>query len=306
MKKLFFLIGILFMFLSVDAQLMQVVETDGDTLLLPVTKITDIRVSGSRPGSVVNMLPGPWQLSGKSYNVTDYVTDLASDNASIGSFVTTAGDTIGLPHTQIVSISKLSSGLLINTNKGSWKATGSSFTDIETFKTSVEAGDRPHRDIVASADVTDFKVDGDINHVTVSGVVVDKSAGAVSGAVDTSFGFKLFDMPAGVKWNPSSGYAIIQIKATTQTADTPDAGIGSGDADGDSQSLLSADATYENILTGQTMADANDTALEVVAASSSVVLTGGAVYFNFADGWAGADADVVVNLTFKIDILFLD
>lgn len=74
-------------------------------------------------------------------------------------------------------------------------------------------------------------------------------------------------------------------------ADTPDLGIGTVVATG-AVAVLSGTATFENILTGQTVS-ACDGTVQMASVASTLTITAAAahsVYLNIADGWAGVDA----------------
>lgn len=114
--------------------------------------------------------------------------------------------------------------------------------------------------------------------------------GSAVGAANLALGVLLYTLPPGV----------ILLKAARQSvgvlgsgalcdADTPDAGIGTTVGSG-AQALLSGVAGAENILTGQTLANCTGTVATAALAATLAIEVAGAktVYFNLADGWAGA------------------
>ena len=94
------------------------------------------------------------------------------------------------------------------------------------------------------------------------------------------------------------------------TADTPEVGIGTTIGTGTEVDLGTIGAATENMMTGTSnaAADCNGTAKVTHVATSLIIATGGdhTVYFNVADGWAGADAaceiagTIVINWTFVV------
>ncbi len=83
----------------------------------------------------------------------------------------------------------------------------------------------------------------------------------------------------------------IKGTAALNVADTPDLGIGTVVATG-AVDVLSGTATFENILTGQTVSACDGTVQMASVASTLTIAAAAAhsVYLNIADGWAGVDA----------------
>lgn len=83
----------------------------------------------------------------------------------------------------------------------------------------------------------------------------------------------------------------IEGTAALNVADTPDLGIGTVVATG-AVAVLSGTATFENILTGQTVSACDGTVQMASVASTLTIAAAAAhsVYLNIADGWAGVDA----------------
>jgi len=106
-------------------------------------------------------------------------------------------------------------------------------------------------------------------------------------------------------------YMSVGLSGVTITNDTPDIGLGTVIASGEI-TTLDGTATFENILTGQTMDDTNGTA-EVKAAGPTAgapleITTAGAhtVHVNLADGWGNnTDASGLLNGTVVIDYTWM-
>ena len=104
-------------------------------------------------------------------------------------------------------------------------------------------------------------------------------------------GYLLYTLPAG-EIIINSAYMSMGMSATTeQIADTPDIGIGTVIGTG-AVATLNTTGTFEDIITGQTAADADGTASVVTtiptAAVPFVIATADAhtIHFNAADTWA--------------------
>lgn len=102
----------------------------------------------------------------------------------------------------------------------------------------------------------------------------------------------IYTFPAGNIIVKSASIALGIIgTASLNAADTPDLGLGTVVATG-AVAVLSGTATFENIMTGQTVSACDNTVqiasvntiLPIAAASAHTV------YLNIADGWAGVDA----------------
>lgn len=105
----------------------------------------------------------------------------------------------------------------------------------------------------------------------------------------------LYTFPAGNIIVKSCSMALGIIgTAALNVADTPDLGLGTVVASG-AVAVLSGTATFENIMTGQTVSACDntvtlagvDTILPIASASAHTV------YLNIADGWAGIDAGML-------------
>ncbi len=102
----------------------------------------------------------------------------------------------------------------------------------------------------------------------------------------------LYTLPAGNVIITRASIALgIEGTGALNAADTPDLGLGTVVATG-AVAVLSGTATFENILTGQTVSACNGTVQLATAASTLTIASAAAhtVYLNIADGWAGIDA----------------
>lgn len=123
-------------------------------------------------------------------------------------------------------------------------------------------------------------------------------------------GYLVYTLPAGA-FTINSAYMSMALSGVTITNDTPDAGLGTVIASG-AVTTLDGTATFENIITGQTMADTNGTAVVAAAwptGSAPLVITAAGahtVYFNMADGWGNnTDASGLLNGTIIINYTYL-
>lgn len=104
-------------------------------------------------------------------------------------------------------------------------------------------------------------------------------------------GYLLYTLPAGEIIIDSSYMSMGMTATTEQIADTPDVGLGTVIGTG-AVATLNTTATFEDIITGQTAADADGTATVVTAIPTAavpfVIATADAhtVHFNVADTWA--------------------
>ena len=139
-------------------------------------------------------------------------------------------------------------------------------------------------------------------------LTVDTTLPAIAGGANLAVGKLLYTLPAG-KWviNASSiNLAITQTQGNI-TADTPDGGLGTTIASG-ANALLSANAAFENIHTGQTFNDCNGTAELKTLGTQLVIETADAhtIHFNVADGWAASgDAAALLTGTVVINATYL-
>lgn len=114
---------------------------------------------------------------------------------------------------------------------------------------------------------------------------------AIAGGANLAVGRLIYTFPAGNIRVLSACFKSVAITQTQGniTADTPDMGLGTVIASG-AVATLDGTATFENILTGQTMADCNGTGKIAAVASTTTIISTAAhtVYLNVADGWAAS------------------
>lgn len=134
--------------------------------------------------------------------------------------------------------------------------------------------------------------------------------GSPTGAAALGFGKLMYTLPAGACNILISKLNVSLACGGTVTADTPKIGMGTVVASG-VVSVLSGTATFQNILTGQTISDVNGTAtVKTLKATSSpfelIVETADVhtIYLNLANTWAGADA-VTATGTITIEYDFI-
>lgn len=122
----------------------------------------------------------------------------------------------------------------------------------------------------------------------------------VGDSENLAVGYKLYTFPAGAIV-VDSAYMAVALTAADATikTDTPDLGIGTVIASG-ANDVLSATATFEDILTGQTASDCNGAVTTKTVAGQVLVIEAASahtVHLNLADGWgnraAGAAAGAV-------------
>ncbi len=137
-------------------------------------------------------------------------------------------------------------------------------------------------------------------------LTVSRTLPAITGGGAQAVGTLLYTFPA----TGTSKIVDVAINlAVTQSegninADTPDTGLGSVVASG-AVSTLDGTATFEDVLTGQTLTDCNGTELKV-----SVSLLSGSLselYFNVADTWAASgDSGASVSGTVEISWIYAE
>ena len=139
------------------------------------------------------------------------------------------------------------------------------------------------------------------NHVTVLTLASVVLTSPVDN-VDTSEGFLIYTLPAGACIIDSAymNMTVTLVAASAQT-DEADIGLGTVLAAG-TTALLSEVATYEDIITGQALADVDETDPIPIAAIPTIgaplfIASGDAhtIHFNCASDWA--DAGAVTSLT---------
>lgn len=144
----------------------------------------------------------------------------------------------------------------------------------------------------ANTGVTAVTYGGGKDFVTVLTVDVTNAVDVADNAA-LADGYLLYTFPAGAIAVKSASMSMALTLAEDTTA-TPDVGVGTVVATG-AVSVLGGTATFENIITGQTAADADGTAtVKTVVNQPLAIEAAGAhtVYFNIAATWAdtaGAD-----------------
>lgn len=132
--------------------------------------------------------------------------------------------------------------------------------------------------------------------------------GNSGGAANLALGKLLYTLPAGAIIVKSAHMSVALTGAgATIDADTPDGGLGTTIGSG-ANALLSATAAFENILTGQTFDNLTATVETKTVGDQVLVIESGSnhtVYFNLADGWAGA-ADITATGTVVIEWVLLN
>lgn len=115
----------------------------------------------------------------------------------------------------------------------------------------------------------------------------------IAGGASLAVGRQIFTFPGGIKILGSSlvGVTLSDTDGNV-TADTPDLGLGTVIASG-AVAVLGGTATFEDILTGQTMDDCDGTP-ETVSVSTELLIQAADshnVFLNVADGWAASGDD---------------
>lgn len=127
-------------------------------------------------------------------------------------------------------------------------------------------------------------------------------------AANLGSGKLLYTLPAGNIVIKSAAMNLgITGTGSTNAADTPDLGIGTVVATG-AVAVLSGTATFENIMTGQTVSACNGTAVVNSVNTILAIATASAhtIYLNIADGWAGADDGMLASGKVIIEWYYLD
>ena len=135
----------------------------------------------------------------------------------------------------------------------------------------------------------------------------DLLVGSAVGAADLAFGVLLYTLPPGAILVKGSRIAIgVKGSGSTCDSDTPDGGLGTTVGSGANALLSAVGAAAENILTGQTFNDCDGAVEEKTVETNLAIEDSGdkTVYFNLADGWAGA-ADFTATGTVTIEWMLL-
>lgn len=116
----------------------------------------------------------------------------------------------------------------------------------------------------------------------------------IAGGANLAVGRQIYTFPpGGIKVLGSSlvGVTLSETDGNV-TADTPDLGLGTVIASG-AVAVLGGTATFEDILTGQTINDVNGTPESVSVSTELLIQAGDShnVFLNVADGWAASGDD---------------
>ncbi len=186
------------------------------------------------------------------------------------------------------------------------RLTGSSIANATVSAVAVldAGGDLITASNVSGASITGVAVkeygDG-FNHVTVL-TCSSIALSAPTDNVDSGEGFLVYTFPAGAIILDSAYMNMSVLLGAPAETDEADIGLGTVIATAGNTALLSHTATFEDIITGQTLADVDDTDPIPIAAIPTVgaplfIASGDAhtVHFNVASDWA--DAGTVTGLT---------
>jgi hypothetical protein len=134
--------------------------------------------------------------------------------------------------------------------------------------------------------------------------ITAKDMEAVAANANESHGVLIYTFPAGTIL-VNQAYMSVGVDGTdsTNNADAPDVGLGTTQGDGAHATLDASGATDEDIITGRAAANCTGTPTVAGLSASTHIASGGAhtVYFNAADGWAGADTMLVIAGTVILD-----
>lgn len=124
----------------------------------------------------------------------------------------------------------------------------------------------------------------------------------VAGGAAEANGVLLYTFPAGVQYKEIVYMDLAVDGPSAVAADTPDCGFGTVKASG-AVALLSGTATFEDLLTGQTMTDTNGTAAiasDLNVDALSAVGAAKTVNFNCADTWAAGGGAITATGKFVV------
>jgi len=136
-------------------------------------------------------------------------------------------------------------------------------------------------------------------------ITVDTTLSTIS-ATTLRVGALVYTFPAGaVDVKATYMSMALTTSGTSNTADTPDIGIGTVIGTGASATLNGG--TMENMISGQAADDCNGTAEVLHQATSLIVATADAhtVYFNAADTWVATDTACGIAGTIIIEWTFV-
>ena len=137
-------------------------------------------------------------------------------------------------------------------------------------------------------------------------ITVDTTLGDIPGGAELSLGKLVYTFPAGAVDVKSTYMSMaLTTSGTSNTADTPDIGIGT--VIGTDTSATLNGGTMENMISGQAANDCNGTAEVLHQATSLIVATADAhtVYFNAADTFVATDTACAIAGTIIIEWTFV-
>ena len=143
-----------------------------------------------------------------------------------------------------------------------------------------------------------------VNHQTV--ITVDTTLGAIASGAH-GYGKLIYSFPDGSVLNVKGTYMSMALTASEVTiaADTPDIGVGTVTATGETGTTLTS--TLDDIMPGQTANDCDGTNEVIESLTALQIATAGGhdVYFNAADTWAGTDTGCAIAGTIIIEWTFV-
>jgi hypothetical protein len=175
-------------------------------------------------------------------------------------------------------------------------STGSVWNVVNGVWVKVDVGEPSSAILLGTVgtNVTAEEFGDDVHHVTKL-TLTATTVYAVAGAAAEAIGVLIYTFPAGALIVRGCSISIGLTNTDTNIdADTPDLGIGTVIATG-AVAVLGGTATFENIMTGQTMNNCTGTA-EVNAVGTVLAIPAASahtVHLNVADTWAGAETALV-------------
>lgn len=160
---------------------------------------------------------------------------------------------------------------------------------------------------VVGTNVTAVEQGSSRQHTTVL-TLTSADLGAIAAMADQAVGAAIYTLPAGAIAVKVAYMSVGLTGAVGVQGDTPDVGIGTLVGSGANAVLSAVGAGAENIITGQTAADANGTAtVRTIVNQVLAIETGDShiVYLNAADGWAAASATLLATGTVVLEWSFL-
>lgn len=123
---------------------------------------------------------------------------------------------------------------------------------------------------------------------------------AIAGGANLAVGVLLYTLPPGACIVGASRLNVGIRGVAAIQADTPDIGLGTTIASG-AVAVLGGTASFENIMTGQTLADCDGTVLDVAVGTELLIASSAShgVFLNVADGWA-AGGDPSADIAGKV------